>query len=406
MVFRQIKIDDGEHPEKGLLISKGLFVLFLILAALSSLFAAALFRGLQNNEKQSGQSHTPQISQKETSPTSQATSNNSSKESIPLQETVKIKELLGRQQFSEAIPAIASLSEKYPASAAPATFKIHALIHLGRLNEAEEFISTSLKKFPQDAELLVAAASFYHATNNPVAAEKLLLKALIADPKMVGAMRGLVATYIRASLYSMARDAALSGLRRSPGDTGLVNALADSFRYLEEWENAIERYNEYLLIVPAAGAEIHYHLGTCFRQKKDSTDAAIQSLKKAISINPAFVPALNDMAMLLATLGRTAEAVEYLSPLMQHSNQAAFALDTAGLVFLLAGRLENSREMLEKAHQLEPENQKFIIHLAAFFKKSGDTEKAQKLLQQALDLCHNDKISQQRLTNEFNQYAD
>ncbi len=400
MIFRQISVTDGDRPQKGLFISKGLFLLLLLLAALSSLFAVALFRGLRQNHRQPPAGPDTTFSQT----TTNAANISTSAQPVPQIEINRIKEILGEQRFAEALPAIASLSEKYPDSAVPATFKIHALVHLGRLNEAEEFISSALRSFPQDAELLLAAASFFHATNNPVAAEKMLLKALIANPRMTGAMRGLIATYIRAGLFSMARDAALSGLRRVPGDPGLVNALADSFRMLGEWDNAIERYNEFLLLSPSPGPEIFYHLGTCLRNANSPADKTIQSYKKAIKVDPAFVPALNDLAMLLATSGKATEAIEYISPLLQHSNQAPFAFDTAGIVFLKANRLDNAGEMFEKAHRLEPQNPEFIVHLAAIALRAGDNAKAQQLLQQAFELCRNDNVLRERLQNEFDQY--
>lgn len=403
MIFRQITVSDGERPHKGLFISKGLFLLLLFLAALSSLLAVALFRGLRQSRIQPVNKI---VATHEIATDSAITTKaDPASPQISQIEINKIKEMLGQKRLAEALAAIESLSEKFPDNAGLPTLKIHALTHLGRLTEAETFISSALKTFPQSAELLVAAASFFHAINNPVAAEKMLLKALTIDPRMTGAMRGLVATYIRAGLFSMARDAAISGLRRVPGDPGLVNALADSLRMLGEWDNAIARYNELLLLAPAAGPDIHYHLGTCLRQKTETIDAALQSFKKAIKINPGFVPALNDLAMLLATSDKANEAIEYISPLLQYSNQAAFALDTAGLVFLMAGRINNALEMLKKTHATEPENLDYIIHLAAAYHKNGNPEDGMKLYNDAINKSGGDLIVLRRLKDEFEKYS-
>ncbi len=414
MFFELLRKDQDNCPGPGIKVSRGLFLFLLVLFFLLGFTFAALFRGFARHLSVPGRSlvagamppavvasSTAQPAASGSTPLANATSTQ------PLHKKLYEPWLSALQQASkqgnheETLAVAASASQAVPGSSVPVIFKIQSLIQLGRYNEASRDIQDALKKFQADPDILITAASFYQATRNPLAAEKMLVQAINVDRRNEGAWRGLVGTYFQAGLWRLAGDVASTALEIFPENPVMVLARADSARMLGEWSAAVADYRSYLGLVASPDADVCFHLALCLRLSGLDLAELAPYYQRALDVQASHVPALNDYAMLLASMGRPDEAVAILPRLLQSASESASALNTAGLVYLKARRFEDAEPMLIRAQALRPDSPQFSAHLASLYLNKDDLEKAEVWKNQALAQCRGDQALMEKVRNEI-----
>lgn len=376
MFFRNMNVSAENGSGIGFFLSRGLFFLLLLFAGALGFVLAALLRGFYPHDGIQ-RSSTP------------AFSNTSG---------------VASASISVASASVAATLSPAREEAASVTRQIQSLVQLGRHYEANAAIREALKKFPDDPEILIVAAAFFQAVNNPLAAEKMLLKAQAADRNRQGVIHGLVKTYIQAGLWSLAENIAKGSLQKFPDDPILVLALADCARLLANLPEAILRYREYLCLVPNASADSYFYLAQCLRLSGSENEMTFYHYRKALQIQASHVPTLNDFSLLLASSGNFVEAVKLIPALLEHSREAAFALDTAGLVNLLAKQFDTAEPLLLKAQASEPGNPNIAAHLSILFSQKGDKVKAEEWSRQAEACCRGDQVLLRGVIDEYKTY--
>lgn len=125
--------------------------------------------------------------------------------------------------------------------------------------------------------------------------------------------------------------------------------------------------------------------GLAYDQLGRKTEA-VKKYRQTIALSPAYVPALNNLAYILAesSVARS-EALKLAEAALKSDPNNPGVMDTVGYVLLKSGKKEQARTMLEKAAKLMPKNPSVHYHLALVYRELRDKEQALKSAQKSLD---------------------
>jgi len=313
----------------------------------------------------------------------------------------------------------------------------------GRDSAAESLIERGRRAFEDSIDFDLVAAQAALNFNVPALAEELLLRALQTNPHHLDARRLLALAYLRMG----DGDAALAALQPLEKTvSGAENrlawdlAMADVYTERREWEAAARHYRSALQADPEA-IEIHATLvETLFRAgKKEAAaaaaneavrrcqpgrphDARAESLLRSlaaehagdtrvffaqgllysdlknleaaetayrgvIASDPMNATAYNNLGYLMADLGvRLEEARDLILKAHELQPGAGFILDSLGWVSFRLGDLDKAVEYLEEARRRIVADPDVYAHLGAVYEARGDTQAAARYYAEALRL--------------------
>lgn len=193
----------------------------------------------------------------------------------------------------------------------------------------------------------------------------------------------------------------LASILEAKGETGQAKAAIDNglaacsddaalllrFALLHEQSGDIEAtmtiYRDLLQQYPQSFAG-QFAFGT-LHDRLGNGKAARHYYEKAIAINQNFVPALNNMAYLLAEIDDAAyEALSLVMRAYRLAPGESGVLDTLGIVLLRNGRAGEAVHALTRAQMLSADNPTICFHLAQAYMGLDRPDKAQMELERAL----------------------
>ncbi|RTZ76539.1 MAG: hypothetical protein DSZ02_00970 [Gammaproteobacteria bacterium] len=128
--------------------------------------------------------------------------------------------------------------------------------------------------------------------------------------------------------------------------------------------------------------ESQVNLGALYTDLKQY-DKAEAAFRRALQLQPKFVPAWVQLARLLETRGRQREAENLLRAGLQKVPDSADLQHALGLFLVRAKRLDDAMEPLRKAAELAPANSRYAYVHAVALHSAGNTEAALKILERA-----------------------
>ena len=269
-----------------------------------------------------------------------------------------------------------------------------AMVHQGRLSDAEQQARTLLKihpdagmlwkllsvallrqgkdalpalrkaaeLMPQDAEAHSNLGTALRDRGQWDEALTSLRRALEIQPREVEALVDAAAA-LRA--LGRARESVAfykQALEISPRSAEAHNNLGNAFLELGQCAEAAGRYREALEIRPN-DAEIHFNLGNALRQLGQLHEA-ITCSQRAIALDPASSMAHNNVGLSLAGLGQREQAMaSYRQALTLNPNYVE-ALNNLGRVLLEVGELREALSLCQKAIELDPQRAESHCNLA------------------------------------------
>ncbi len=112
---------------------------------------------------------------------------------------------------------------------------------------------------------------------------------------------------------------------------------------------------------------------------------SIDLFRKVVQINPRFVPALNNLAMMLAERpADQAEALRLIDEAIAIAGKDPNLLDTKGAILVYCGRTRDAVPLLESATRDAKADPRHHFHLAVAYHDQGKTQEAKTHLQIAL----------------------
>ena len=209
-----------------------------------------------------------------------------------------------------------------------------------------------LKKYPQNPQLTELMGSAQLAKKNFSEAERNYKAVIALQPKDPVGYKSLAEAYRVQKKYDEATNIIREGLREQPGDLGLQLALA-------------------ALLV-----------------SKGDTDGAIASYEAILKANPNQLIAVNNLTSLLLDYRTSASdlgSAYSLSEGLKNSKVPEFQ-DTYGWARYKKGDYATATATLEDAQKKSPDIGSIHYHLGMVYNATGQTEKAQAQLKEALRL--------------------
>ncbi|MEM1043569.1 MAG: tetratricopeptide repeat protein [Bacteroidota bacterium] len=238
-----------------------------------------------------------------------------------------------------------------------------ARMQRGRTRQAIPALQESIRLKPGVPERLNALAQAYEATGGPPnEIERLYREALSVQP-------------------------ALADVRLNYG------------RFLETQgrvEAAAREYREALGHEPWL-ASAHYNLGTALLRLGSAPGEAVEHLENAIHLEPDYVDALVNLAIVRAGSGDEAAAGTLFRRAVEAGPNDANALSNLGMYQLQRGALAEAAGTLERASAVAPDRADVAVNLAVAYFQLGNASGARQYAQQALRLDPGQPTAQQVL---------
>jgi tetratricopeptide (TPR) repeat protein len=131
--------------------------------------------------------------------------------------------------------------------------------------------------------------------------------------------------------------------------------------------------------------ELYYRVGMV-RILQDKYADAITLLRQVLKINPRHVPALNNLAVILAELpDHRQEALDIIDRAIEIRGQQPTLLDTKGTILALTGQTAEAVTLLEAAARGAHADPRHRFHLAVVYQDMGAVERARTQLNTALE---------------------
>lgn len=247
--------------------------------------------------------------------------------------------------------------------------KVHLLLAMGRVSEAETFTRGLAAKFPDSAAVLSAQAEVASARGDSPSAQSLAQKALKKDPDYRPAMVTLARDHYRArrldlSLYTLTAILDGYGTENPPRDKNNADARMLRALILKEQgkrKAAIEELNNVLNLRPDL-VEARLHLATFMLEAGNATEAR-PLLEDALKYDPSNVLVHLNLGDAYRLLGKPKDALDHLTWVSRKDPSLAQAEYNQGLVYLFSANvpgvteeqaIDRAIQAFEQFKKLEP----------------------------------------------------
>jgi type IV pilus biogenesis/stability protein PilW len=129
----------------------------------------------------------------------------------------------------------------------------------------------------------------------------------------------------------------------------------------------------------------HFNRGVHFSQQRDFARAT-QAYEKVIELEPNYVEAYNNLAILYQEMGDLEKARFAYQKSVELNPRYEKAHNNLGILLCLQERYEESIEAFQKALAINPHNMESYINLGILFKKTGQMDRAIECYQKALHI--------------------
>ncbi|MDX2217957.1 MAG: tetratricopeptide repeat protein [Burkholderiales bacterium] len=240
------------------------------------------------------------------------------------------------------------MSVALPREAAQALRQAVQMLNSGQAAEADAFIQSLIRQFPQNADVHYAAG-------------------------MSAAMRGDG----NAALAAMQQ-----ALERDRGNAMIHFQLGILLDQAGRFSESPKRYRDALRLNPQF-PEAHYNLGLALAQTGD-IDGAIRSYRQALAQRPTFLEALNNLGNLLQAQGRNDEAITLFQQAIRVRPDFAVPYNNLGNSLVRLSRREDAVRAFEKALELAPRFAEALQNLAENLQALGRRDDAARRFEELL----------------------
>jgi tetratricopeptide (TPR) repeat protein len=174
-----------------------------------------------------------------------------------------------------------------------------SLIEAGRLDEAEEALQLACAAKPENPDFLMGRAALLHKRGKYAGTERIFQDIISMHPEN-GLAHSLYANFLSQANRNVEAAAHYAkAVTLLPNDLQLRQSHAQVLAQLGKIEEAIRSY-EHCFAQQPRNPDLHANLAELLIQSRQ-VRLGIESYDKALQINPDFLPAINNLAWLLAT---------------------------------------------------------------------------------------------------------
>ena len=180
----------------------------------------------------------------------------------------------------------------------------------------------------------------------------------------------------------------LEQLARSHGDLPVVHStLGDMLRAEEEYEAAIDSYDQALALTPetARARWVLFYARAIAKERSGDWEGSEADFRAALELNPEQPQVLNYLGYSLVEQQRNLdEALEMIERAVAASPDSGYIVDSLGWVFYRLDRYEEAVEQMERAVELEPVDPVVNDHLGDVYWAVGRKREAEFQWRRAL----------------------
>ncbi len=182
--------------------------------------------------------------------------------------------------------------------------------------DAEQRFRAALKADPRNYLASLALAELMSRADAPVDdIRKILQEAITAAPQQSAPRLSMISLLIKKRLFKDALVAAQETLAAMPGDLGVLDAVGRAQMEAGDVEQAVSTFRK-LAGASANPASAYLRLGDVFRVSGKREQAEV-ALRKAIEIDPDFMPAHKALVDMLVASKRQGEVLKYVQQLQR-----------------------------------------------------------------------------------------
>jgi len=217
----------------------------------------------------------------------------------------------------------------------------------GQIMQAIDMLSKALQLNPDSARVHSNLGSLFIKQGNLEKALYHNKEALRLDPQLVEAHNNMGIVLMREGKLEAAISQFREALQIDPNFKPAANSLRSALAIQRELGSEVSKLRKLLQDNPES-AELHLKLGNLFFRQGDRRQA-IQQYKKALELDPEFLPALNNLALVTAANKEYDRALAlFLDVLNSHPNDAETHFNIACMYSQL-NRVDESLAYLKKA---------------------------------------------------------
>ena len=243
---------------------------------------------------------------------------------------------------------------------------------------AKSRFTTLLTKDKNNLDAMIALASIEVNQNKPAEATTWLEKAQASQPNAVRPALILASHYLRLQQTDKAQALLRKALVANPASPELLNALGQAQIASKDLNGALESYSKLSAAAPKS-AEAQVRLAAVRMMMKNDS-AAASDLKRAVSIDPTYLPARMGQIELATRSGKPDEALAIARQMQADNPKAPAGLIVEGDLLLKQNKAAPALAAYEKAFAMANSPQ-LLVKITQLMAVDGKAAQAQARLE-------------------------
>jgi tetratricopeptide (TPR) repeat protein len=260
-----------------------------------------------------------------------------------------------QNKIDESVAALEKAHAAAPDAYQPIVGLVSDYVRLGKADKAERLLQDLLKKYPDNAELLVLMGQTKLAQNKYDEAQTEYRSAIAKQPKNISAYSALSDLFVRQKNYGTATEVIQAGLHEDPQNLSLRLLSAGLQIQQGNSAGAISQYEAILKDQPNSAVAINNLASLLFenRSDKESIDRAVSLAEK---LKESTVPQfLDTVGWAQFKKGDAQTAVSILEGVAGKLPDLAAVRYHLGMSYAAIGQSSQANEQFQKALALEPD---------------------------------------------------
>jgi cellulose synthase operon protein C len=278
-----------------------------------------------------------------------------SKDNRALADELKAAALGGQNRIDESLAALEDAHAAAPDAVQPVASLVASYIKLGKADKADALLQQMLKKYPDNAELLVWMGQTKLAQNKTDDASQNFKTAISKSPKYPNGYSALSDLYTRQKNYDGAAQIIQAGLKEQPDNVNFRLASASLEILKGDQDAAISQYESLLKDQPNSAVAIN-NLASLILDNRTDKPSVDRGIALADKLKDANLPQFQDTyGWAQFKKGDAKAAVQVLEPVQAQMKDSAAFHYHLGMSYAANGNADKAAEQYKTALALEPD---------------------------------------------------
>lgn len=277
------------------------------------------------------------------------------------------------------------------------------LAHEDTTQRINDLFTVLIEQHPHESKIHQLYSEYLYAKKDVKGAIEQLGYSLDMNPTDADSWRNMVILNMMDDNYAAAVKASEKALEYNPDNIDLRRYVAGCYYQMEEYDKAIESYEETLAMVDSTDletrAEIITGMGDIYSQIKD-TVRAIECYEQALELDPINSGALNNYAYFLAQRSEDLDHAEQMAALaVKDDPENANFIDTYAWVFFAKKDYAKALQYIKQAVERDEDNH-LLEHYGDILWFNDEKEQAVEQWTKALESEPDNELLQRKVKDK------